>query len=324
MEDILDKLQNEPIALVFIAVVAVLIAFLFMIPVFLNYIKSFNRPTIKPEDEEFEEPKETKTTPAVVPQITTPAPELKKQNFKFTIPALINYIRSFNLPTIKLEDRESQKPTEFEVKETEEKTEEVEIPEAEEVPKETKTAHSVASKITVPTSGFKKLNIKFGFKFRPGKYLFLVVISLILVGAAIFAFDFLLRPVRMMDSWQLKLEKGGQLAKLQAGGLSSWPEAKIYLLDVRSSDSYEKGHLIGAQNLPSYKAAEFYPIENIPVVVYSSEFSLSDARAVAAAINENGKSGRITYENPGKIFIVKDGFEGLRKSGFRIESAEKK
>ena len=152
----------------------------------------------------------------------------------------------------------------------------------------------------------------------------MVVIGLILVGTAIFAFDFFLRPVRMMDSWQLKLEKGGQLAKLQAGGLSSWPEAKIYLLDVRSSDSYDKGHLRGAQNLPSYKAAEFYPIENVPVVIYSSEFSLEEARKVADVINENGRSGRITYENPGKIFVVKDGFEGLRKAGFRIESTEKK
>lgn len=276
MEDILNKLQNEPIALVFIAVVAVVIAFLFMTPVFLNYIKSFNLPTIKSKDEEPEKSTEV-----------------------------------------------GEKETE-EKEETEEKTEEVETPAVEEVPKETTTAHLVVSKIKIPAPGFQKLNFKFGFKFRPLKYLFLVVIGLILVGTAIFAFDFLLRPVRMMDSWQLKLEKGGQLAKLQAGGLSSWPEAKIYLLDVRSSDSYEKGHLRGAQNLPSYRAAEFYPIENVPVVVYSSEFSLSEARKVADVINENGRSGRITYENPGKIFVVKDGFEGLKKAGFRIESGEKK
>lgn len=271
MEDILNKLQNEPIALVFIAIVAVVIAFLFMIPVFLNYIKSFNLPVIKSEDEE------TESSTEVVEEETE------------------------------------------EAKETEEETEEIKAPEVEEAPKETKTVSSVASKIITPAPGFQKLNLKFGFKFAPLKYIFLVVIGLILVGTAIFAFDFLLRPVRMMDSWQLKLEKGGQLSKLQAGGLSSWPEAKIYLLDVRSRDSYKKGHLRGAENLPSYKAAEFYPIENIPVVVYSSEFSLGDARAVADAIDENGKSGRITYENPGKIFIVKDGFEGLKKAGFKIE-----
>ena len=276
MEDILNKLQNEPIALVFIAVVAVVIAFLFMIPVFLNYIKSFNLPIIKSEDEE------TESSTGVVEKET-----------------------------------EEMKETEEEVEEV--KTPEVEAPQEQEVPKEIKTAHSVASKIKAPAPGFQKLNLKFGFKFAPLKYIFLVVIGLILVGTAIFAFDFLLRPVRMMDSWQLKLEKGGQLSKLQAGGLSSWPEAKIYLLDVRSRDSYKKGHLRGAENLPSYKAAEFYPIENIPVIVYSSEFSLSEARKVADAITENGKSGRITYENPGKIFVVKDGFEGLKKAGFKIE-----
>ena len=272
MEELLNKLQNDPIALLVIAALAVVIAFLFLIPAFINYIRSFQIPILKSKDEK---------------------------------------------------SQKSEEPTKVEEKETERETKEVQASEEQQETDKIKTVHSSISKIHISTPTFQKLNFKIGFRFKPSKYLILIVIAIIFLVIDIFAFEYFLRPVRMMDAWQLKLEKGGQLSKLQTGGLGSWPEAKIYMIDVRSNESYEKGHLRGAENLPSYRAAEFYPIEGIPVVVYSSEFSLGDARAVADAIEENGKSGRIKYDKPGKIFVIKDGYEGLKKSGFKIEKGEK-
>jgi rhodanese-related sulfurtransferase len=239
VENLFDTLQNEPVVLVIIAVLAVGVAFLFTLPVFLKYTKSFDLPVIK-------------------------ASEVKPK-----------------------------------------KKEKVAAPKQKEAPKPR------------PSLGLT-------FNIRSVKILApLVIVIVILLGGGYLAYDFFVRPVRIVAAGQFKLEKRGALSKLQERGLSAWPEAKLYLLDVRSRSSYAQDHVVGSESLPANRAKlEFYPIEGVPVAVYSSELNLDVAREVAEAISKNGESGRITYENPGKVYVIKDGFEGLKASGLKTEAGE--
>lgn len=251
MEDILSKLQNEPIALVIIAVLVVAIAFLFLIPVLRNYLKSFGLPTIKAGDEDKE----------------ADEPEEGEEEFK-------------------------------------------------------KVEKSVTSEVKKASKKFPKLNFKLDFKKKSPKTIVLIVIVLLVVfGVGYVAYDFYSRPVRVVSAWQFKLERGGAIKKLQNEGLVAWPKAKIYLLDLRSRESYAKDHLVGSESLPADRAVtEFYPIENVTMIIYSSNFN--EARKVAEGIVKNGQSGKINYENPGQVIIIKDGFEGLKGAGLKTESGE--
>ena len=164
-----------------------------------------------------------------------------------------------------------------------------------------------------------KLNINFNFK--SAKTLVLAgLVLLIVAGGGYFAYDFFYRPVRIVNAWQLKIEQGGKLTKLQKGGLAVWPNAKIYLLDIRSRETYAAEHLVGSESLPANRAKqEFYPLEDTVVVVYSSEFNFEDSKKVADAMIKNGKSGIVKIKKPGKVYVIKNGFEGLRASGLKIE-----
>ena len=148
-----------------------------------------------------------------------------------------------------------------------------------------------------------------------------ILIGLAMVGASYLAYDFFVQPVRIVGAAQFKLEKGESIHQLQTKGASSWQQAKIYLLDVRSRTEYAKDHLVGSESLPAERAInEAYPIEGVAVAVYSDKSGLDEARKVADAIIKNGESGKVKYkEEIGKIFVIKDGFEGLKNSGLKTE-----
>lgn len=166
----------------------------------------------------------------------------------------------------------------------------------------------------------RKLSFKLGFKNKSPKTIVLAVITLlIVVGVVYVAYDFYFRPVRVVSAWQFRLERSGAIKKLQDEGLVAWPKAKIYLLDLRSRESYAKNHLVGSESLPADRAVtEFYPIENVTMIIYSSNFN--EARKVAEGIVKNGQSGKISYEKPGQVIIIKDGFDGLKGAGLKTES----
>jgi rhodanese-related sulfurtransferase len=148
------------------------------------------------------------------------------------------------------------------------------------------------------------------------------LIGLVVLGAGYLAYDFFLQPVRIMGAAQFKLEKEKNISQLQKGGLSAWQQAEVYLLDVRSREKYSVEHLVGSESLPAERAvSEAYPIEGVAIAVYSDEAAFDEARKVADAIIKNGESGKVEYdERIGKVFVIKDGFEGLKKAGLSTES----
>ena len=176
-----------------------------------------------------------------------------------------------------------------------------------------------------PKKGEINSKYKFGLTKRATVQVSLaILIGLAMVGASYLAYDFFVQPVRIVGAAQFKLEKGENIHQLQTKGASSWQQAKIYLLDVRSRTEYAKDHLVGSESLPAERAInEAYPIEGVAVAVYSNKSGLDEARKVADAIIKNGESGKVKYkEEIGKIFVIKDGFEGLKNSGLKTEVGE--
>jgi rhodanese-related sulfurtransferase len=154
------------------------------------------------------------------------------------------------------------------------------------------------------------------------KFLLSGLLGLVVLGAGYLAYDFFLQPVRIVGAAQFKLEKGKNISQLQKGGLSAWERVEVYLLDVRSREKYSTEHLVGSESLPAERAiSEAYPIEGVAIAVYSDEAAFDEARKVADAIIRNGESGKVKYDKKiGNIYVIKDGYEGLKKAGLSTES----
>ena len=155
----------------------------------------------------------------------------------------------------------------------------------------------------------------------PRRSLVVLIFILIAIFASYVYYSFS-QPVRVVSAAQFKLEKGSQVKELQQKGLSGWQEAGVYLLDIRTRDEYTADHLIGSESLPANIASkEKYPMKNVDVVVYSTGSRFDEARQTADAIAKNGKSlKRRDRAQFGKIYIISDGFEGLKGAGLATEA----
>jgi rhodanese-related sulfurtransferase len=86
-----------------------------------------------------------------------------------------------------------------------------------------------------------------------------------------------------------------------------------YLIDVRSADEYESGHIPGSIHVPGgqavQRADDFVAVRNARIVFISGQ----SARAVMAAY---------WYRQMGfaHVFVLQDGFQGWTESGGRIEA----
>ncbi len=94
-------------------------------------------------------------------------------------------------------------------------------------------------------------------------------------------------------------------------------DGDFFVLDVRSTDSYEKGHLPGAENIPRAQIEQ--KMGDIPkdtsVVVYCSDITCFASKKAARTLYENG------HEN---VRVLYGGFEGWQKKGFDVETGSAK
>jgi len=91
------------------------------------------------------------------------------------------------------------------------------------------------------------------------------------------------------------------------------------LLDARSTESYQAGHLPGAINLPAYEFDDFYPLirsqftPNLTIIVYCSSASCQDADLLA----EKLQGQQIT-----NILLYRNGFAEWQETGNTIVTGE--
>lgn len=144
-----------------------------------------------------------------------------------------------------------------------------------------------------------------------------LLLALAIFGAGFVAYDFFLRPVRILSSSQLKLEKGRVIEKLQQGSLGDFTKVGIAILDVRSRGEYAQDHLVNSASLPAGRAVNMVPLDGVVLVIYSSSSQFAQARLVADSMRKNVRFAKGEYKKgQGRIFVVKDGFEGLKEAGF--------
>jgi len=130
------------------------------------------------------------------------------------------------------------------------------------------------------------------------------------------------QQVRILSAAQFKEQHSEAIKLIQEKGLGASSEAKLYLLDIRSRDDYAKDHLVGSASEPAQKAiSTVYPIEKIDLVIYSKDSEFSQARQIADSVKRNGELAKDDYKDKmGKIYVVKDGFEGLKNAGLATET----
>ncbi|MDP2671027.1 MAG: rhodanese-like domain-containing protein [bacterium] len=123
------------------------------------------------------------------------------------------------------------------------------------------------------------------------------------------------QSVIYLSGSELKSRKASNLQILEKEGVGASRKAQIYLLDIRSRDEYIEEYILGSASLPAERAKkEAYPMDKKYIlVVFGSQNRFDEAKETAAAIIKNGKESG--YQ--GNVFLIKDGFEGLKKAGLK-------
>lgn len=122
-------------------------------------------------------------------------------------------------------------------------------------------------------------------------------------------------PIEVTAS-QLQSEKAVGLAAIQSKGIMSYRQAGLYLLDLRNFNDFTTDNINGSSNKPVEKAKQEQSLfDGVDLVIYSYANDLTGAQEAAAAITKNSQQNLELYKNPGKVIIVKDGYEGLKNLG---------
>ena len=127
-------------------------------------------------------------------------------------------------------------------------------------------------------------------------------------------------PIKVVTASELKNQYSQELSLLANKGLGYSDKAGVYLLDIRSRDDYNLEHLKGSSSKPAEKAVKnVYPQKN-QLVIVARESEMKTAREVAEAIKaKEGGSPVVGGKSFGKIYIITDGYEGLKKAGLETE-----
>jgi len=151
-----------------------------------------------------------------------------------------------------------------------------------------------------------------------------IILSLLLVTMVAFAYYYYLTSQSLIvtSAVNFSREKATNLKILESKGLAGFEEAGIYLLDVRSREDYAKGHIRGSESKPADRALKEVGLGNkVDLVVYSSAENFVQAKGVAQAVERQRESTEEQYE-PGKVYLIRDGYEGLKKAGLLVEVGE--
>lgn len=174
--------------------------------------------------------------------------------------------------------------------------------------------------------GPKKEGVNSKYDFLPTKRATIqvslaILIGLAMVGASYLAYDFFFQPVRIVRAAQFKFEKGKDIKELQQRKLGSTQKSEVALVDIRSRSEYAIEHLKGSASLPAELVVKRNLKVNLDIAVYSSADEFEEARRVAEAIRKNAESTQNKYkEKIGKIYVISDGYEGLKNAGLITES----
>ena len=167
-----------------------------------------------------------------------------------------------------------------------------------------------------------KFPARFSFiKRHPKRSLAFIIVILVAIFGAYVYYSFS-QPVRIVFAGQLRIERLNALKQVQSDDATVSDNSGIYLLDIRSRKEYAVEHLKQSDNKPADRnAAGMAPLDGVDLVIYSTGSRFTEARRVADVIKKHEAllKGKYT-KKPGKVYIVRDGFEGLKKAGLATES----
>jgi rhodanese-related sulfurtransferase len=152
------------------------------------------------------------------------------------------------------------------------------------------------------------------------KLLIILLGVFIIILLFVFGFFYYLKTqsVQTVTAQKLKNSEITNIQILQGKDPLWYENSALLLLDIRSREDYAKGHLKNSRNLPAEEIKRFIQPEREAVAIYSSKDNFSEVEKAADYISKKNKD--LNQENKvGKIYIIEDGFEGLKDAGLIVE-----
>ncbi len=151
-------------------------------------------------------------------------------------------------------------------------------------------------------------------------FFLLIVLDLILI---VYGIGYLTKlesdPIKVVTAKEFFSIKTNSLAKLQSQGYGSWGDAKLLMIDLRGKKAFDAEHVKGSGELtPEQVSKDVVPGNGVSIALVVSKTDLKKAKDLATLLSK-----KVVLTDDGKptevIYVISDGFEGLKESGLALE-----
>jgi hypothetical protein len=109
-----------------------------------------------------------------------------------------------------------------------------------------------------------------------------------------------------------------KLETIQERGYQDWYETKLYVVDARDSQKYEQEHIKGSGKTTAKRLTTLLLPSDTTFVLISDSQDLVGLRKTLEEVERNSlKNG---LDRKAKIYLLKDGYEGLKRVGLKTEA----
>lgn len=129
------------------------------------------------------------------------------------------------------------------------------------------------------------------------------------------------QPIKVVTAKEFINIKDNSLKKLQSEGYGSWDSSGLLIVDLRDNKSFEEEHIKGSGHYDADKVLKNIGFtKGVDLVLVVNKNEVQKAKDIAekmANIREKYKSElRVQGE---KIYVISDGYEGLKATNLQME-----
>ena len=127
-------------------------------------------------------------------------------------------------------------------------------------------------------------------------------------------------PLKIVSSTEFVKVKSASLKELQSQGYGSWDSVGLLLIDLRSKDQFNLEHIKGSGQFEFAKVSKDLGfVKGVDVVLIVSKNNIQKAKDLAQSLKNNRIENGNFESQTEKIYLISDGYEGLKSANLELE-----
>lgn len=128
-------------------------------------------------------------------------------------------------------------------------------------------------------------------------------------------------PIKVVSATEFVKVKSASLKMLQSQGYGSWDSVGLLLIDLRSKDQFNLEHIKGSGQYDFAKVSKNIGfVKGVDFVLIVNKNDVLKAKDLAQSLKNNRlENGNLSDYQTEKIYVISDGYEGLKAANLEVE-----